>query len=124
MNEIDLHTWVSAWIHFQDTWDSKGENHPLFWAAEKFFELNDRDPELCWKAILTILSRKPSTKVIGSLAAGPLEDLIQYHGPEFIDRIEEEARKNPDFRHLLGGVWESSSPAVWARIEEARGQPW
>ncbi len=52
------------------------------------------------------------------LAAGPLEDLIEYHGPDFIGRIEDEARRSAIFRELLGEVWESSTPEVWGRIEK------
>jgi hypothetical protein len=76
--------------------------------------------EDAWQVILTVLSLRPSDDVIGVLAAGPLEDLIDDHGADFIGRIEEEARKSPAFRHLLGGVWRSGTPEVWARVEKAR----
>jgi hypothetical protein len=54
--------------------------------------------------------------VLGALAAGELEDLIEYHGPAFIERIEQEAARDPRFRCLLCGVWRSSTPQVWARV--------
>ena len=73
-----------------------------------------------WKVINLIIKKTSEQSVIGSLAAGPLEDLIQYHGNRFIDRIETEARKNALFRHLLGGVWKSEPPEIWSRIEKAR----
>jgi hypothetical protein len=60
--------------------------------------------------------------VLGVLAAGALEDLIQFHGPNFIGHIEAESRRNPAFRRLLGGVWRSSTPEVWARVQRARGE--
>jgi hypothetical protein len=82
-------------------------------------------PEDTWQVILAVLSLGPSDEVIGILAAGPLEDLIQEHGPGFVERIETEARRNPVFRQLLGGVWRSSSPDIWARVEKARnGVKW
>jgi hypothetical protein len=74
----------------------------------------DVSHEDCWVAILEILSRGPPDKGIGILAAGPLENLIEASGPEFIDRIEREARHSGAFRHLLRGVRESSTPEVWA----------
>jgi hypothetical protein len=80
--------------------------------------------EELWQGILEVLSRNPSETVLGMLAAGPLEDLIHYHGPAYVEAIELEARRNPSFRHLLGGVWESSTPEVWHRIESARGDSW
>jgi len=54
------------------------------------------------------------------LAAGPLEVLIEYHGPNFIDRIEERAKSDAAFREVLWGVWPSSSSPVASRVEAAR----
>jgi len=62
--------------------------------------------------------------VIGNLAAGTLEDLIHGHGPEFIERIELEVRRNPSFGHLLRGVLESSTPEISFRVRKARGKSW
>lgn len=125
MTDDEFDRWISTYIEHQGLDEvSNGENDPRFWAIDAFSRLNDEDPELCWKAILEILRRKPGNKVLGVLAAGPLEDLIGYHGPGFIDRIETEARTNPDFRYLLGGVWESSSADVWKRVVRARGEVW
>jgi hypothetical protein len=54
------------------------------------------------------------------LAAGPLEDLLDEHGFEFIDRVETLVQANPKFRLLLGGVWRSGiDQAVWDRIQAA-----
>lgn len=125
MTSAEFEEWISAYIERQGMEREPAEgNDPLFWAVMKFMDLNDEDPELCWQAILEILRRRPNDKVLGVLAAGPLEDLIEYHGPEYLDKIEREANFNPGLRHLLGGVWESSTPEVWARIEAIRGEPW
>lgn len=78
----------------------------------------------CFKAILAILAQDPPESVIGILAAGPLEDLIEECGKEVIEDIELEARRNAAFRHLLGGVWESGAPEVWAKVEACRGDAW
>ncbi|MDR2637430.1 MAG: hypothetical protein LBB55_03750 [Zoogloeaceae bacterium] len=122
--------WATAYIAFQQDSDKNLDHplyldHPLFWAAERFMIPEDPDiAEDCWAAILEILSRNPPESVIGILAAGPLEDLIDCAGPQFIDRIELQARRDPAFQHLLGGVWESSTPEIWARIEAVRGDAW
>jgi hypothetical protein len=71
-----------------------------------------------------ILSRNPPQEVIGILAAGTLEDQIRSHGPAFIERIETESRHNKDFRHLLGGIWQCTTPEIWARIQKLRGEAW
>jgi hypothetical protein len=66
-----------------------------------------------------------SDRAFAVLAAGPLEDLLAYHGSEFIDRVETEARRNPRFRDLLGGVWRNTiTDDIWARVEKIRGPGW
>jgi hypothetical protein len=121
----EIAAWASAYIDAQKVPKIQGD-HPLWWSIERFMLPAGTavSPEDCWMAILEILSRNPAQEVIGVLAAGPLEDLIHYRGPEFIQRIETESRRNKAFRHLLGGVWKSSTPEVWARVEEARGKSW
>jgi hypothetical protein len=52
------------------------------------------------------------------LAAGPLEDLFGWHGAQFIGRVEQEARNDPSFAQLLGGVWKSTIPEnIWLRVQ-------
>ena len=49
---------------------------------------------------------------------GPLEDLLVYHGPDVIDKIEALATSDPEFRGLLGGVWRNKiREDVWERIQ-------
>ncbi len=55
------------------------------------------------------------------LAAGPLEDLLAFQGPEFIGRVECETTQNPRFRHLLGSIRENRLLLeIWERIQEVR----
>jgi hypothetical protein len=67
------------------------------------------DPEQLWLFVLAAEPLARGTKAFGMLAAGPLEDLIQDHGPAFIDRIELEAGSNSSFANLLHGVWVPAS---------------
>lgn len=64
---------------------------------------------------------RPSTHCAieqGVLSAGPVENLLKRFGPQFIDRVEVTARKDPTFAHMLGGVWPSAiSKDVWERLE-------
>jgi hypothetical protein len=124
MKNDDLDDWINTYILAQESSESIHENHPHFWAIERFIDSPNEAPEECWEAILGVLNREPSQKVIAVLAAGPLEDLIEAHGAEYIERVEYEARKNPRFRHLLGGVWESGTPEIWKRVEQARVKAW
>ena len=122
MNSDDFDNWVSTYIEYQRDPNRHVENHPSFWAVEKFMNLGRPkvNPWIYWEAILEILKRDSSEIVTGILAAGPLEDIIEFYGPQVIETIEEEARKNPAFRKLLKGVWESSTPDIWARVLKAR----
>jgi hypothetical protein len=97
-----------------------------FLAGESTFDgAAKHAPDAAWAAIVELSRRSLADQQIAVLAAGPLEDLLAYHGPAFIDRVEQEARRYRAFRHLLGGVWPSSiSDAVWRRIEAIRGPAW
>jgi hypothetical protein len=89
------------------------------------FDAIDDAPEVAWHAILEILKHELTKEQISLLAAGPLEDLLCIHGPRFIDRVEEEARQNERFNHLLGGVWQNSmTPEVWERVQQVRSTVW
>lgn len=118
MNETDLEAWAVAYIDGVRDPARLKDGHPLWWAIERFMDL-DTDGEDVWLAILHILAKSPPDEVLAVLAAGPLEDLIHYHGDAFIDRIESQARQDRAFRQLLNGVWESGSPEVWARVDRA-----
>jgi hypothetical protein len=55
------------------------------------------------------------------VAAGPLEDLLDDHGPEVITHLEKIAKVDPKFRLMLSGTWgrERIHPDVWARLVAA-----
>ena len=123
LTDYQLDEWATTFIQYQQLPEKERHSSEKFWATERF--MCPADPEQaedCWRVILEVLSRKPPPGVLGMLAAGALEDLIEDWGPMFIDRIELEARRSPAFRHLLGGVWESGPPEVWERVKTARGE--
>jgi hypothetical protein len=122
----EIETWADAYIAYRSR-DSASADDPLWWAVNDFMNMEqggDVDPEDGWQAILLILQKQPPEEVIALLAAGPLEDLIEEFGDQFIGRIEIESRQNPSFRHLLGGVWKSGSDEVWRRVQKAQGTLW
>jgi hypothetical protein len=84
------------------------------------------EPDAVWEAIVHLSRMELTPKQVALLAAGPLEDLLTYHGPGYIDRVETEARQRPKFRYLLGGVWGWSrmNREVWERVTRARGEVW
>ena len=89
------------------------------------YDVVHEEPEVAWPAILQILQQELTEDQMAVLAAGPLEDLLVVHGPEFIDRVESEAARNPRFNHLLGGVWKNEiEPDIWQRVQKARKEVW
>ena len=93
----------------------------LWWAWEKMDRLVRNLPEEAWRAILLCLYSTSDERVLGMVAAGPLEDFLCLHGPAFLDRVLAEAQQRPWFRRSLRGVWGWSemSPSVRAAIDEA-----
>jgi hypothetical protein len=89
-----------------------------FWAATEVSELSRNDPAWALDFILEVLRRQPLPRVLANLAAGPLEDLLVYHGPVIIDRVEALATGDPAFQRLLSGVWRNRiREDVWERIQ-------
>lgn len=80
--------------------------------------LDGRWEEL-WEIVLALARREEEVEVeaLAYVAAGPLEDIICKAGPEFIDRVEHEAKFNRQFGRLLTGVWpRRADPAVRERV--------
>ena len=120
MEDAEIEKWAEAYIRFYDTSNGRSGEQSDLWASELFMNSESDVSELHWKVINLIIGKSAEQSVIGNLAAGPLEDLINCHGNQVIERIEIESRKNPRFRNLLGGVWKAGSPEIWYRIERAR----
>jgi hypothetical protein len=95
----------------------KNEDEPTFWAYSELAELVHKKPSEAFDIVLGILASTDDESVLDNLAAGPLEELIQFHGLLIIDLIEHEAIRNPSFMALLRGVWKAGSEDVWRRIE-------
>lgn len=123
---MELHDIVNAWIAGQNAEERSPEYEANWWAIEQVMDWAlDREGEQLWQLITAAYKQDLSDKAVAMLAAGPLEDLLAKQGPEFIDRVEELARKDPKFNHLLGGVWRSSmTEEIWQRVQAARLHVW
>lgn len=116
---------VSTYIRFADADEDSREYDECFWASDELSIMCAGQPLVAWQTILEVLSKKPSSRVIELLAAGPLENLLVKHGLLLIDAIEESAKRNSDVALLLGGVWQSEiDSSVWKRIEKVRSRKW
>jgi hypothetical protein len=88
------------------------------WACMEPVDDARENPERAWQCILYALDEPLCAPHLGTLAAGPLEDLLSYHGAAYVDRVESMAKDNPKFAWLLGGVWQSQmSDDVWNRVQ-------
>lgn len=120
MNSQELLSLAEAWIGYWHAPAGSIAREQTSWATD-LYELKYDDPETLWQLILTVHAKDQSPRIQEVLSAGPVEDLLAEHGDRFIGRIEDEARRDPAFARLLGGVWKSSiSDENWQRLQAVR----
>ena len=103
------------------------ENDKNLWALDCMDTIVGEMPELGFKLIVFALAYFKKRDEVGFLAAGPLENLVCFHGERMIDEIEREAANNERFRLLLSGIWAETDvkPDIWRRVQDAVGEgPW
>ncbi len=119
MNDSDLKKVAQGWILHANEIAVNQHSEKYSWAWDEVFDLKYENPSLLWKLILEIHASDPEPSVVEVLSAGPLEDLLSMHGSDFIELVENKARKDPSFAFLLGGVWKGSmQDDVWERVQE------
>jgi hypothetical protein len=107
--------WVSDPAN-RDRFDGPSGHSDFIWAVEEH-------PERAWEAILRLVDDSSAHCYLGQLAAGPIEDLLSYHGQQFIERIEATARANPTFASTLSGVWQfTMGEDIWVRVQSVKGE--
>ena len=126
MDKAELDKIATAWVTAHQAKQGSPEYEANWWAVSDVMDWAlERDGDLLWEFILEVYKRDLSDRAVGVLAAGPLEDLLAKRGVEFIDRIEELARKDPKFNYLLGGVWRNTmTDEVWQRVQAIRNHVW
>ena len=119
MDQAELNKIVTAWLTAFQAERESPEYETNFWATSEVLDWRlEGDGDRLWPFILEAYKRDLSDKMIAVLAAGPLEDLLDKRGEDFIDRIEELARKDPKFNDLLGCVWRTTmTEEVWQRVQ-------
>jgi hypothetical protein len=110
---------VSDWLQeFSRLKNEREADGPIYDACHDY-------PEIAWAAILELLQRDLTDEQFGMLAAGPMEDLLSYHGAEVIDRVEQRAATYLRFKELIDGIWQLMTPDdIWERVERVRGEVW
>ena len=128
--EHDAEQVASDWVIFA-RYDANKAPDLVFANGWVLYDLVGENPHLAWDVIKRVISRyserdyfsdskTEAQKVVGNLAAGPLEDLLSAHGPVFIEAAEAEARSDRRMAWTLGGVWQlGMSNEIWARVQQA-----
>lgn len=87
------------------------------WVDEMLNSVVVCDPQRALRLIDAIAQTTEDEFVIGNLAAGPLENLLKYHGAEVIDDIERMAKsESARILDLLSQIYDTTSDEVWNRI--------
>ncbi len=101
MTPDEIAAQADAWIAYWKAPKGSPSRLELSWAVDTL-EFEEEDPESVWALILDIHHKDQSVKVQQVLSAGPIEDLLSQHGKRFIDRVENEARRD---RNLCESLW-------------------
>ena len=116
---------VAGWIALYSSAAGTPEHDEHAWAFGRVWDMCEEDPNAAWRFVLAVLASDRSPKVMKTLAAGPLEELLAQHPHAMIELVEAEARTNPDFARLLGGVWQNAMPDdIWRRVQAAMSDTW
>ncbi|MEQ1697846.1 MAG: DUF6869 domain-containing protein [Hyphomicrobiaceae bacterium] len=94
---------------------------PLHRAHDCIADLVERAPAAAVGFLIVACAQCRSLAELSIIAAGPLENLLQSHGPAVISHLEKIAKIDPRFRLMLSGTWgkERIHPDVWARLVSA-----
>lgn len=115
MDQPDLGLLADNWIAY---WHGDSAKRIELSEATDLYDFTYEEPEKLWLLILEIHHRDQSVTIQEVLSARPVEDLLAKHGDTFIERVEAEARQDPQFARLLGGVWKNTmSDAIWNRLQ-------
>jgi len=113
---------AEAWIKYHYLPRRERKTSALFDAWMRLNDLVRDEPETAWRVMQEVWSLDQSEFMLANIAAGPVEDLLRIHGPQFIVRVEQLAKCDPVFRKLLGAVWRGGmAKDVWDRIEAVAG---
>jgi hypothetical protein len=101
-----------------------GDRNAPQWAMEAVDELVRDNPDTAWSIIVKLIAGATDDRVLAFVAAGPLEDLLQTHGPRVMNYVEELAKSDRKFRRALTAVWISSPSDIAQKIETlVAGEP-
>lgn len=127
MSSEDLRKIAENWVEHTRNFAKEGAASDS--SAYELDDLCQSDPSSALEVILIITrsysleqicneNKTDASHILSNLAAGPLEDLLVYHGKSIIYQIETEARLDQRFIWLLENVWENRiDKEVWRKIK-------
>lgn len=94
-----------------------------YWSRDRLDALITADPETAWDVITQLIAQTDTSGLLNYIGAAPLEDLVNQHTAQFVDRMESLAHTDPKFRYALASVWPHSgiSLPLWQRLATACG---
>jgi hypothetical protein len=98
--EIDIRELVTAYHRYGET-----RSDADFWAWDRITDII-RGPtaDKAWEVVVALVRSAPDQR-LEYVGAGPVEDLVCTHGATLIDRITDEARRDPRFCEALASIW-------------------
>ena len=79
------------------------------------YRLPNDEPEDCWRFVQIACELPLSEDRLGLLGAGVLEDLMDSHGADFLDRVEAAAKESAAMQTVVDAVWTMSMEPYVAR---------
>lgn len=113
---------ISSWIKLQFTERESDDFYNLIWSDADLDFTVKNDPDIAWLIILKIIERNKSNTILEQLSSGHFKNFIIYHGKNYIELIEKQAREDHDFAILLGGLLDGETfkmvdDTIWERIK-------
>ena|SRR5690348_1593306 len=105
---------------FVRCWFAEWEAEPIRYgrASHVLHYLIEQRPEEAWVRILALVAQAKAES-LDLVAAGPLEDLLYWHGRAMLERVEVAAFADARFASCLSGVWGHTrfEPFVYAQVQ-------
>ena len=93
------------------------------WAWDEVAEAVLEPSANTFDMLMALVGSAADDEALAYLGAGPLENLINSHGHQFAEQVEESARRDPLFRKALANVQLSSNVPAAVRERLARFMP-
>ena len=97
-----------------------GGDTPHFWAWEEVTQLIGTNSERAWLLMVQMVCQSQDDSALAAVAAGPLEDLLAWFGPQFVERAESLAASDSKFHQALTMIYISRLQSdIRGRVESA-----